>query len=355
MKTGPGSSYFPQLDGIRTLAVLMVIVSHWYRGDNYPWLHYGGAMGVGLFFVLSGFLITHILLQQHEAFSEGSNKVKSRILKTFYIRRTLRIFPIYYLYVGMLLLLGTGQAREVWAWLLSYTYNIQLFLTGTWHSGFVEHLWSLAIEEQYYLIWPALLLFCPKRYHFHLVLGFILLAIITKAILYLHNPASQFSKFPLSQFDGFGLGSLLALAWRRGWNIPFAFMGLILCWGLSFFLKWDRFHVYGMSFAGQVFPVFFTGCAFLIYLAAKNTKGLMEIIFANPISVYLGKISYGLYLYHLCIPSLSRWFLKKTGIGLFPEPAMWVIYAGLTLALTSLSWYLLEAPVNRLKDRFSYK
>lgn len=354
MKTGPDSSYFPQLDGIRTLAVLMVIVSHWYRGTDYAWLHYGGAMGVGLFFVLSGFLITHILLNQHDAFSEGNSEIRSRILKTFYIRRTLRIFPIYYLYLALLLLLGAGQVREVWAWLVTYTYNIQLFLTGNWHSGFIEHLWSLAIEEQYYLIWPAMLLYCPKRFHFHLVIGFILLAIGTKAVLYLQNPASQFSKFPVSQFDGFGLGSLLALAWRRGWNIPLAFWGVILCWGLSFFLKWGRFHVHGMSFAGQVFPFFFTGCAFLVYLAAKNSAGLMEIIFANPVAVYLGKISYGLYLYHLCIPYLSIWLLRKTGISPFPETGMWLIYCGLTLALTSLSWYLIEQPVNKLKNKFTY-
>jgi len=153
------NTYFPQLDGIRTLAVLMVIVSHWYRGSDLPLLYYGGAMGVGLFFVLSGFLITHILLGQQARFQEGGSEVKSAILKTFYIRRTLRIFPIYYLYVAALLMLGTGQAREIWAWLITYTYNFQLFLTNHWHSGYVEHLWSLAIEEQYYLIWPALLLF----------------------------------------------------------------------------------------------------------------------------------------------------------------------------------------------------
>lgn len=349
-----GSSYFPQLDGIRTLAVLMVIVSHWYRGRDFPLLYYGGAMGVGLFFVLSGFLITHILLGQQVRFLEGGSKVKSTILKTFYIRRTLRIFPIYYLYVAALLILGTGQAREIWAWLLSYTYNFQLFLTNHWHSGYVEHLWSLAIEEQYYLIWPALLLFCPPRYHFHLVTGFILLAMGTKAILYLQNPASQYSKFPVSQFDGFGLGSLLALLRRRGLEIPYAGWGFVLFWGISFFLKWGRFHIHGMSFLGQVFPFYFIGCALLIYLAAKGMGGLPGFLLGNPVSVFLGKVSYGLYLYHLCVPDLCLWFLQKTGTGMLTEPAMWLLYCMLTLAITSLSWYLIEQPFNRLKDQFHY-
>ena len=355
MKAARADSYFPQLDGIRTLAVLMVIVSHWYRGADYAFLYYGGAMGVGLFFVLSGFLITHILLRQQKTFLEGDRDVRLQILKTFYIRRTLRIFPIYYLYVAALLILGIGQSREVWGWLLTYTYNFQLFLTGIWHSGHIEHLWSLAIEEQYYLIWPALLLICPPRYHFRLVFGFMLLAICCKAILYLNNPASQYSKFPVSQFDGFGLGSLLALLWRRGIVIPYAGWGFLFCWGMSFFLKWNRFHFHGMSFLSQTLPFYFLGCAFLIYLAAKGMKGLPGFLFGNPVSVYLGKISYGLYLYHLCIPSLSAWIIRHTEMPIQNRWQLWVFYGVLTLAITSISWYLIEQPVNRLKDRFRYQ
>lgn len=347
-------SYFPQLDGIRTLAVLMVIVSHWYHGRDYSFLHYGGAMGVGLFFVLSGFLITHILLDQQEAFLTGKADQKLRIIKTFYIRRTLRIFPIYYLYIGMVLLLGLGQSREVWAWLLTYTYNFQLFLTSQWHSGYIEHLWSLAIEEQYYLIWPAMILFCPGRYQFHLVLGFILLAVLCKAILYLNNPASQYSKFPVSQFDGFGMGSLLALFRRKGIEIPYAGWGFVLGWGISFFLKWNRFHFHGMSFLGQVLPFYFFGCACLIWLAAKGMRGIPGILFGNPIVLYLGKISYGLYLYHLFVPDFCSWLLSSCGIGLCPEGIFWVLACLVTLGITSLSWYFIEQPINRLKEIFSY-
>lgn len=355
MKAGSAGSYFPQLDGIRTLAVLMVIVSHWYRGSDFPLLYYGGAMGVGLFFVLSGFLITHILLGQQKDFLEGGKQVRLQILKTFYIRRTLRIFPIYYLYVAVILLLGIGQSREVWIWLITYSYNFQLFLTGIWHSGHIEHLWSLAIEEQYYLIWPALLLFCPPKHHVKLVTGFILMAILCKAILYLHDPVSQYSKFPVSQFDGFGLGSLLALFRRRGIPIPYAGWGFALCWGISFFLKWNRFHFHGMSFLSQVLPFYFMGCAFLIYLAARGMNGLPGFLLGNPVALYLGKISYGLYLYHLCIPSLCGWLLNFMNVKPLPEIILWVLYAGLTLALTSTSWHLIEQPINRLKDRFQYR
>jgi peptidoglycan/LPS O-acetylase OafA/YrhL len=190
-----------------------------------------------------------------------------------------------------------------------------------------------------------------------LVFAFILLAIGCKAVLYLQHPASQFSKFPISQFDGFGLGSLLALFWRRGISISseMAFAGFVLCWSISFFLKWEHFHFYGKSLMGQVLPFYFTGCAFLIYLAAKEMKGFAGFLFGNPVSVYLGKISYGLYLYHLFVPGLIRWTMKMYGIPVLSEAWMWVLYSLLTLTLTSLSWYLIEQPVNQLKDRFRYE
>lgn len=349
------SAYFSQLDAVRTLAVGMVMVSHWHTGERFQFLHYGGAMGVGLFFVLSGFLITLILLRQQDAFQGGKPAVRLSILKTFYIRRTLRIFPIYYLYIGALVVLGIGQAREIWPWLFGYAYNFLLFLTEDWHSGYVEHLWSLAIEEQYYLLWPALLLFCPRRYNLHLVLGFISLAIAVRAGMYLHAPASQYSKFPVTQFDGFGIGSLFALAWERGIRFRYAGLWFAACWGLSFFLKWNTFFQFkGMSFLGQVLPLYFLGCGFLVYMAACKIKGAAAWFFNHPVVLYLGKVSYGLYLYHLFVPDLVHHLLRRFSLDWSAPILLWSLYVGLTLLITWLSWVCIEKPINRLKDRFLY-
>ncbi|HRH33937.1 MAG TPA: acyltransferase [Catalimonadaceae bacterium] len=345
-------AYFPHLDGIRTIAVLMVVVHHWLEGDSI--LHYGGSMGVGLFFVLSGFLITTILLRQQLDFQNGSGIVKWNILKTFYIRRTLRIFPIYYLYVSGLVIFGIGSAREIWPWLYGYAYNFLLFFTNNWHSGYVEHLWSLAIEEQYYLVWPALLLFCPPKYNWHLTIGFILLAMGTKAGLYLQNPASQFSKFPVSQFDGFGIGSALALIWRAGMKIRFAWLGFVIFWGLSFFMKMEWLHFHGKSLIGQVFPLYFIGCGFLIYAAAEGIKKPFSWFFNSPLVMYMGKISYGIYLYHLFVPDLIKYLIAFFN---FPEPGEtlnWVLFCLATMAICSASWHWIEQPVNRMKNRFRY-
>jgi len=349
----PGGAYFKHLDGVRTIAVLMVLVHHWYRGSLHH-LHYGGAMGVGLFFVLSGFLITNILHRQQTDFQVGSRSDKVKILKTFYIRRTLRIFPIYYLYVTVLVIFGIGQAREIWPWLYGYAYNILLFLTNNWHSGYVEHLWSLAIEEQYYIIWPALFLFCPPRWNYWLVLIFIAVAIGTRAFLYLREPASQYSKFPVCQFDGFGLGSLLALLWQRNIRIPFPAFWLCLFWTISFFLKWDGFYFYGISFLSQVIPFYFMGCAMLVYMAARGIEGPFSFFFDLPIVNFIGKISYGLYLYHLFIPDLVSHFSYQWSIPRFPEHVNWLIYIILTTIVCLISWYGIEKPINRLKEKFTY-
>ena len=351
--TVSGNPYFKHLDGVRTIAVLMVVLHHWYEGPS-P-IHLGGSMGVGMFFVLSGFLITNILLRQQDAFQSGIAGIRSRILKTFYIRRTIRIFPIYYLYVGCLLVFGIGHAREIWPWLVGYGYNILLFLTNNWHSGYVEHLWSLAIEEQYYLIWPVLILSCPPKYNWHLVLGFILLGMATRAGLYLQAPATQFSKFPVCQFDAFGVGSALSLLWQKEKPIPYAAALMWLFWmiTLSIKLRWVQF--YGISFLGQVIPFFAIGCAFFIYMAARGIRGIPGYFFNNPFVSYLGKISYGIYLYHLFIPDFVKWSFQINGLEIPSVEVRWIIYSLLTLLICSASWFLIEKPINQLKDRFAYK
>jgi peptidoglycan/LPS O-acetylase OafA/YrhL len=347
------ATYFKHLDGVRAIAVLMVVFHHWYREPSN--LHLSGAMGVGMFFVLSGFLITNILLRQQKDFQSGVSGIRSRILKTFYIRRTLRIFPIYYLYVLGLLVFGIGQSREIWPWLASYAYNLLLFISNEWHSGYIEHLWSLAIEEQYYLIWPILLLSCPPKYNHWLVLGFIAVGMASKTILYVHNPASQFSKFPFCQFDGFGIGSALALVWQRQIRLRFAVPLMWIFWTLGVSISLKFFHFKGLSLIGQVVPFYFTGCAFFIYLAAKGIEGPLAWFFNNRFVQYLGKISYGIYLYHLMVPDLVHWLFKTAGLEIPGVGWSYGLSSIFTLALCSLSWYAIEQPINRLKDRFAYK
>ena len=350
----PEPLYFKHLDGVRALAVLMVMVSHWTDRQSTSLLHYGGAMGVGLFFVLSGFLISHILLRQQVDFQSGIPGIKAKILSTFYIRRTLRIFPIYYLYITVLVVLGIGASREIWPWLYGYAYNILLFATNNWYSGYVEHLWSLAIEEQFYLVWPLALLACPPRFNWHLVFGFIALGMICKAGMYLQAPASQYSKFPVCQFEAFGLGALLALIRQSKMRIPNATFLMWLSFGFYIFFKWNVLHFHGKSFLGVLIPSWSIFSMLVVYLAADGITGFSKVFFDNKFVVYLGKVSYGLYLYHLFVPDLVSYGFQKFQIATLPFPLMHLIYSLVTLGICAASWTLIEQPINGLKDRFRY-
>jgi peptidoglycan/LPS O-acetylase OafA/YrhL len=145
--------YMPQLDGLRAIAVAMVVVRHYYLVTEIDTAIYG----VRLFFVLSGFLITGILLASREALQMGLVPSRAHALRQFYIRRTLRIFPLYYLVVGVGLIVGVPEALEFAPWLLTYTLNWRIAAQG-WYMEHYAHLWSLAVEEQFYLLWPWVIL-----------------------------------------------------------------------------------------------------------------------------------------------------------------------------------------------------
>ncbi|MGL4555431.1 MAG: acyltransferase family protein, partial [Gemmataceae bacterium] len=151
----PADAHRPQLDTLRLLAFLAVFAYHLDdRRYAYGW------MGVPLFFALSGFLITRLLLL-HESGSVG------RDLGVFYARRTLRIFPLYYATLAALLALGMLPRP---GWYFAYLMNVDLFVTNVW-PGRTVHFWSLCVEEQFYLLYPAVLLLWPRRGRLGLLVG----------------------------------------------------------------------------------------------------------------------------------------------------------------------------------------
>ncbi len=358
--------YYKHLDGVRAFAVLLVVIHHWtegempfeFIGETYrlgSLLHLGGTMGVTLFFVLSGFLITNILMGQQEAFQTRGSAIKKKILSTFYIRRTLRIFPIYYLYIGVLLIFGIGQVREVWVWLATYSYHLQLFFTNKWVGGYIDHLWSLGMEEHYYLIWPALLLFTPRKYNLHLILAFIATGIITRGYFYLQDPESQFAKFTFCVFDSFGIGSLLAHYHRKGLKVPGNWWFYWLGFGVWVLLRSPIAHFYGKSFLTIIIPAYSIGCAFLIAMAVNGVKGISKPFFESKFVIYLGKISYGIYLYHLFVPDFCQWLAMQAGFEISKDLVWLPLWSAVCLAICSASWLWIEQPVNKLKNRFEYK
>src|ERR1700754_2151344 len=152
--------YIKELDSIRAIAVLLVIISHWIPPNIPINILPNGPIGVNIFFVLSGFLITWILLENRKKTEELEN-TRGTVLKNFYIRRILRIFPIYYLVVFVLYIFSESSGTEIRSALpyyLTYTSNFHFFYIDKW-DGILSHLWSLAVEEQFYLLWPSIMLF----------------------------------------------------------------------------------------------------------------------------------------------------------------------------------------------------
>jgi len=148
----------PALDGLRGLAILGVFANHF---GTFPGSQACGWLGICLFFVLSGFLITGILLGQREAIALSGSTLWQSLAK-FWVRRALRIFPLYYLALALILYFDVPTARDDAWWLVTYTHNFQVSLEG-W-TGIYGHFWTLCVEEQFYLIWPIAALAMPLRW-----------------------------------------------------------------------------------------------------------------------------------------------------------------------------------------------
>lgn len=156
-------TYMPQLDGLRAVAVGAVLVHHLLNKSllpaplaHIPW----GFAGVRLFFVLSGFLITGILLRARiDADRAGTSPLW--VIRQFYARRFLRIFPLYYFVIFAGAIINLPPIREEFWWLVSYLFNFRIASLG-WFPENVAHFWILAVEEQFYLFWPLLMLFAPR-------------------------------------------------------------------------------------------------------------------------------------------------------------------------------------------------
>ncbi|GAB3937800.1 acyltransferase [Larkinella terrae] len=362
-------SYLTQLDGVRFIAVALVLYDHWMAERNSIPL---GPLGVTIFFVLSGFLITRILLSSKDKLAGRPDRL-SFYLKTFYIRRTIRIFPLYYFSLFILFVYNVPPVREKLAWCVLYATNIYIAYYQEW-MGVIDHFWSLAVEEQVYLIFPLLLFYVPRRHVPLTMWSLIVFSVIFRYFLYAQHYSWVVAYvFTPACLDSFGLGALLAYLWlyQKEWlhrlfrnsnGVVISLLVYILLVILSKTFEaphnvvsevWDRL-------AGSVLGFF------LIGRAAVGFKGWMRWFLENPVSRYLGQISYGLYIFHNLVynfyhtppshPTLRIWNKLATYVPAIDQffVLKFFYFVVLTIIVASLSWFLLEKPINSLKDRFSY-
>jgi len=353
--------HMPQLDGLRALAILIVLLGHWMPDNNQPVEHLG-RLGVLLFFVLSGYLITGILLHCRDLVESGI-QTSGFSLKQFYIRRFLRIFPAYYTILILGYVLGLNVIRETMPWHVTYTSNVYLAIRGAWQGG-ISHLWSLSVEEQFYLFWAALILFLPRRTLPSAIFGAILTAPIFRGIGSLMglSPVAVWVLAP-GCLDTLGAGAFLALQEHSPNQVPHWLHGKFgwLPWmGLPMLLA-----TMGLSRATGDTPLYLASydigaamvCLFLVAKARNGIPGLVGRILEWRPMTYLGKISYGVYLLH---PFVSKG-IKRVASTLvdvhevrYAVPLM-LCYFTATVILASVSWRFLETPLNDLKRFFPYR
>jgi peptidoglycan/LPS O-acetylase OafA/YrhL len=344
-----------QLDGIRALAVIAVMIQHFDPG-TVRWIKLGH-VGVRVFYVLSGFLITGILLQARQS-ADVDGLSKWRVLRNFYARRFLRIFPIYYLVILVTWLAGVTAMRQSVGWNLSYLSNFYFYHRGTGNYS-VTHLWSLAVEEQFYLLWPLLILFLPRKWLAGAIVSAICIApIFRAAIVLIGGNDWQASVLMPACLDMLGMGALLAfLNFKGRYKLKRRLLNAGLFVGLGVYVAVEIANHYttGAETAVPYGLSIALWSAWLIDGAYSGFGGTLGRILSFKPAVYLGTISYGVYLMHNFIPILVNHVSGHSYAHEIPFPLRPVIMFSVTVLLASASWYGFERPINGLKRLFPYR
>jgi peptidoglycan/LPS O-acetylase OafA/YrhL len=353
------------LDTLRAFAVAFVILEHWdlpfKQGPMAARLIKGlipsSKFGVDLFFVLSGFLITAILLK---AVRSGQN-AKLAVIRNFIIRRMLRIFPIYYLTILILVQIKYPFVGDhVW-WFVTYTSNILCFRAQSWNP--LSHTWSLSVEEQFYLLWPWLIVYIKERwlkyvFYISILAGVIVTALTVKVM---NNPFG-YLLMP-SCMQAFGIGGAYAY-FTKSETSGAAFirvMNLLVPVALIMHFYWSF-----SSDGGHLHYWYRTGDSiisiWLIHLTITAKPGrVKQYILENPVLVKIGQISYGIYLYHYALPYIDGMVIRNIFAGhpstesmlLAPAP-FYLINLIVLFVVALVSYQYFEKPILSLKRFFEY-
>ena len=338
-----GTNRLHSLDGLRAISITLVLLGHASSTRNgaslRPFLFFGDVahLGVVVFFVISGFLITSLLMQERETLGRIS-------LSLFYTRRALRIFPASFAYVGAIAGLAIAQriALHPWDLVHAFTYTVNYATNRSWYVG---HLWSLSVEEQFYLLWPLAFALTTRRHGLAIAVSMMLLGPVARIgdrLLLMGTPYRDLEMFPMVA-DSLAAGCTLALlrewlesqSWYTSLFRPWpsaALLATVLV--LNRFMGYTVVHVLGMGLLN-------VALAILVHRVVCCWKdALGRLLNFRPV-VFVGALSYSLYLW-------QQLFLDHQSTGwhaAFPQNVALAALAAL------LSYLMLEQPLMALRHR----
>jgi peptidoglycan/LPS O-acetylase OafA/YrhL len=349
------------LDGARGFSVILIVLFHCGMLELF-WL------AVQLFFVLSGFLITNILLRQ-------SSLPAADYFRVFYGRRALRIFPLYYLFLLGLAITPFAWARQFtsgWEYAATYTYNLYYAFTGK-DNIILSPLWTLAVEEQFYLVWPFVIYLMPRKYVKPLLIALVLLAPALRYLSLIAMPIMSTNpdvyhavyKLPTSHIDAFAVGALLSVTHFRASRAQFALLLIAVAaygasnvlWGDPAIHHWSNFgfplhykEPLRMMVGYSIVNIFWA-----VLISGIIRRQIVPTLFENRLLSHIGEVSYGMYLLHMPIIFLSLYLLGgtwvKPGSLAFAAANLFVTYV-----IASILFHGYEKPILALKERlFPYK
>lgn len=372
-------AHYDALDGLRGLAIVSVMLYHFclphrsFHGADAPWLlqaAQAGWLGVDLFFVLSGFLITGILLE---------TRAHPHYFRNFLGRRFLRIWPLYYASLLVLLVLlpmvmptvppqlQGMQDKQIWFWL--YAANWLFVQEGGFNNTSGAYFWSLAVEEQFYLVWPLVVYWLAPRTLLRVSLAMLAGSLLLRLVLLrLGVPTGSLYPMTFTHLDGLAVGSFLAVAVRDPalmarvqrllpWIAGLALGGLaVVRWSDGNLFFWSR----AMTSAGYSLAALLFGALLVWALAGDARRGLRRV-FTSAFLRQAGKYSYALYVIHVPVAGVAYPLVQRLLARLAPGWGYDLLFVaslaaafGLSWGLAVLSWHLFEKRILGLKRYFSY-